>query len=195
MKFLRFTIFFTCLMSFAVASPISPVIGHRSSVIEITVNRQPSTINRLLPAANRQPPTNLDRAAFYRAIQSENKSLVDAQIAELNSAPADVSRDAFLGAMMMRRAGFGGSAPAKLKFFKQGRRLLEGAIAGDPNNAEYRFLRLMIQENAPPALGYNKEEKNDSEMIRKSYKSLPEELQKTMADYNKKSKNLKLQVS
>ena len=187
MKFLRFTIFFTCIMSFAVASARYPVIGQRSTVNENSINCQLSTGICQLSAG-------LDRAAFYKAMQSDNKSLVDAQIAELNSAPADV-RDAFLGAMLMRRAGFGGSAPNKLKLFKQGRKLLEGAIAIDPNNAEYRFLRLIIQENAPGALGYNKDEQKDSEIIRKSYGSLPGELQKTIADYNKKSKNLKLQVS
>jgi hypothetical protein len=177
------------------------VIRHQSSIKENTINRQPSTVNYQLPTANpafrgagHQLSTNLDRAAFYKAIQSDNKSLVDAQIAELNSTPSDV-RDAFLGAMMMRRAGFGGSPPSKLKLFRQGHKLLEGAIARDPNNAEYRFLRLMIQENSPGALGYNKDEQKDSEFIRKSYSYLPEELQKTIADYNKKSKNLKLQVS
>src|SRR5207302_1291300 len=127
-------------------------------------------------------------------MQSENKSLVDAQISELNSAPADI-KDAFLGAMIMRRAGIGGNPATKLKLFKQGHKLLEEAIVKDPKNVEYRFLRLMIQENSPGILGYKKNEQQDSELIRKSYKTLPEDLQKTIADYNKKSKVLKLQVS
>jgi hypothetical protein len=95
----------------------------------------------------------------------------------------------------MRRAGIGGNPASKLKLFKQGHKLLEEAIAKDPKNAEFRFLRLIIQENSPGVLGYKNEEQKDSEFIRKSYNSLPEELQKTIADYNKKSKVLKLQVS
>ena len=152
------------------------------------------TVSRQLSTVNHHPSTDLDRAAFYKAMESESKTLVDAQISELNSAPADV-KNAFLGAMIMRKAGIGGNPASKLKLFKQGHKLLEGAIAKDPNNAEFRFLRLIIQENSPGILGYNNDEKKDSEFIRKSYNSLPDDLQKTMADYNKKSKVLKLQVS
>ncbi|HEY2348198.1 MAG TPA: hypothetical protein VGH64_04235 [Puia sp.] len=143
---------------------------------------------------NGQRSTDLDRAAYYKAMESQNKALVDAQISELNSAPADI-KNAFIGAMIMRKAGIGGSPITKLKLFKQGHKLLEAAIAKDPKNAEFRFLRLMIQENSPGILGYKDDEQKDSEFIRKSYKSLPEDLQKTIADYNKKSKVLKLQVS
>ncbi len=160
------------------------------STATATVNRQLSTVNCQLA----QPPTDLNRAAFYKAMESDSKTLVDAQISELNSAPADV-KNAFLGAMYMRKAGIGGNPASKLKLFKQGRKLLEEAIAKDPDNAEFRFLRLIIQENAPGALGYRNDQQKDSEFIRKSYNSLPEELQKTIADYNKKSKVLKLQVS
>jgi hypothetical protein len=166
-----------------------------------TINSRLSTVNCQLLTANRQPLTashllssDLNRPAFYKAMESDNKTLVDAQISELNSAPANV-KDAFLGAMTMRRAGIGGNPASKLKLFKQGHKLLEAAIKQDPNNAEFRFLRLMIQENAPGILGYKDDEQKDSEFIRKSYKSLPGDLQKTIADYNKKSKVLKLQVS
>lgn len=163
--------------------------------------RQPSTINRQLSTVNHQPSTinrqlssDLNRQAYYKAMESDNKSLVNAQLAELNSAPAN-TKNAFLGAMIMRKAGIGGNPATKLKLFKQGHILLEAAIKQDPNNAEFRFLRLIIQENAPGILGYKSDEEKDSEFIRKSYKSLPEDLQKTIANYNKKSKVLKLQVS
>jgi len=167
-----------CFTGSAVAGPKLLVTGN---------NRQASTVNR-------KSSSDLNRAAYYKAIESENKALVDAQIAELNTAPADV-KNAFLGAMIMRRAGIGGNPASKLKLFKQGHKLLEDAIRHNPNNPEFRFLRLMIQENAPGILGYKNDEQEDSEFIRKSYKSMPEELQKTIADYNKKSKVLKLQVS
>ena len=182
MKYLLINICIICLAGSALAI--------RSS----TNCCQLSTANCQLPTANRQPPTDLDRAAYYKAMESESKTLVDAQISELNSAPADV-KNAFLGAMIMRKAGIGGNPASKLKLFKRGRALLEEAIAKDPKNAEFRFLRLIIQENAPGVLGYKYDVQKDSEFIRKSYNSLPEDLQKTIADYNKKSKVLKLQVS
>ena len=145
-------------------------------------------------AANSKLLSDLNRTAFYKAMVSDNKTLVDEQISELNSAPS-ATKNAFLGAMTMRRAGIGGNPISKLTLFKKGHKLLEAAIQQDPNNTEFRFLRLMIQENAPGILGYKVDEEKDSEFIRKSYKSLPEDLQKTIADYNKTSKVLKLQVS
>ena len=138
--------------------------------------------------------SDINRNAFYKAMESDSKILVDAQISELNSM-SSVANNAFLGAMTMRRAGIGGNPVSRLSLFKRGHKLLEASIKKDPNNAEFRFLRLMIQENAPGILGYKADEEKDSEFIRKSYKSLPEDLQKAIADYNKISKVLKLQVS
>jgi hypothetical protein len=203
-SFMKYFIPIIFLIYFAGSTMASP----GSSLFEKTANRQPPTANSqpqtanyqlptancLPPTANYQLPTDLDRAAYYKAMESDSKTLVDAQISELNSAPADI-KNAFLGAMIMRKAGIGGNPASKLKLFKQGRKLLEEAIAKDPKNAEFRFLRLIIQEHAPGVLGYKNDEQKDSEFIRKSFYSLPEDLQKTIADYNKKSKVLKLQVS
>ena len=156
----------------------------------------PTTTNSLLPTATCKlsTVTDLNRAAFYKAMQEDNKELVNAQLTQLKSAPAD-ARNAFLGAMTMKKAALGGSPTTKLSLFKQGHKMLEAAILKDPNNAEFRFLRLMIQENAPGFLGYKSDEQKDSEYIRKSYKSLPADVQSAITDYNKKSKLLKLQVS
>ena len=92
-------------------------------------------------------------------------------------------------------ASFSGSPNTKLHYFKEGHVLLEEAIKKDPDNAEYRFLRLMIQEHAPGVLGYKKNIENDSELVRKYYKTLPKDVQLAIVDYNKKSKVLKLDVS
>src|SRR5579864_7200450 len=195
MKHFRLTLFLIFIAGSTITGSTSSAFAkvsadkddHRSSVIGYRSSNLLSTVNCPLS-------TDLNRAAYYKAMESESKTLVDAQISELNSAPGDV-KNAFLGAMIMRKAGIGGNPASKLKLFKQGHKLLEEAIARDPNNAEFRFLRLIIQENSPGILGYKNEEQKDSEFIRKSYNSLPEELQKTIADYNKKSKVLKLQVS
>jgi hypothetical protein len=164
-------------------------IGHRSSVIghRLSVNRQLST-------ANSQPPT-VNRPDFYKAMQENDKALVNAQLTDLKSVTPKNTQDAFMGTLIMKKAGMGGSPITKLHLFKEGHKLLESAILQEPNNAEFRFLRLMIQENAPGILGYKNDEEKDSEFIRKSYKSLPDDLQHAIVDYNKKSKVLKLDVS
>jgi len=137
---------------------------------------------------------DLNRTAFYKAMESNDQTLVDAQISVLNLASSNL-KNAFLGAMTMKKAGIGGNPFYKLYLFKKGHELLEDAIKESPNNIEFRFLRLMIQENAPGFLGYNDSEETDSEYIRNAYKSLPENLQKAISDYNKTSKVLKLQSS
>jgi len=147
---------------------------------------QPQTVCCITSAA-------FDRPAFYKAMIGNDKELVNAQLKELNSAPSDI-RDAFTGAMIMKKAGLGGSPVSKLHLFKEGHKMLESAIKEDPNNTEFRLLRLMIQENSPDFLGYKNDIEKDSEYIRKSYKSLPDEIQHTITEYNKKSKFLKLEV-
>jgi hypothetical protein len=160
-----------------------------------SANDQRSTINHQRLTANGPRPMNsdLNRQAFYKAMQSGSRSLVDEQINLLQS-PAG-KYEAFEGALSMKKAGFIGPAHTKIRLFRDGHKMLESAIQKDPTNAEYRFLRLMIQEHAPPFLGYNKDIGQDSEYIRKMYKSLPEDLQLAIARYNKKSKNLKLDLS
>jgi hypothetical protein len=185
------------------------VIGYRSTVNGIpssvnrqpsSVYRQPSTVNRIPSTVIRQPSTSNDtssfnRSAFYKAMQGNNKEMINAQLTELKSLEPKNAQNAFLGAMNMKKASMGGSPMAKLHIFKEGHKMLESAILQDPANVEFRFLRLLIQENAPGVLGYKNNEETDSEIIRKSYKSLPSDLQHVIADYNKKSKFLKLEVS
>ncbi|HEY4154972.1 MAG TPA: hypothetical protein VGM24_06085 [Puia sp.] len=141
-----------------------------------------------------QSAGNIDRTAFYQAIRQDKKDLVNEQLKILKMAPAEL-RQAFEGALTMKKAGLGGSPPQKLKLFRQGRHELEAAIKRDQNNVEYRFLRLIIQENSPAVLGYRDDLPGDRRIIEKSYKTLPGELQRVIEDYSKKSKILKLQVS
>jgi hypothetical protein len=141
-----------------------------------------------------QSGAKIDRQAFYQAMEQDRTEPVNKQLKQISAVPAE-SRQAFEGTLIMKTAGLGGGAGRKLKLFKAGRKELEAAIKREPRNVEYRFLRLMIQENAPGVLGYNENLEADSEIIKKSYKTLPQEVQQAIEDYSKKSKVLKLQVS
>ena len=141
-----------------------------------------------------QSAGRIDRPAFYSALRQNKKQLIDKQLELLNSAPAEI-RQAFQAALLMRKAGLGGSPHQKLKLFREGHRGLEDAIKREPGNVEFRFLRLLIQENAPAILKYRDNLQEDSKIIENSYQTLPQEVQKQIADYSKKSKVLKLQVS
>lgn len=63
---------------------------------------------------------------------------------------------------------------------------MEGAIPGDKNNSEYRFLRLMIQENAPDILGYNMEIEEDAAAVKKHFPDFTEVVKK-LSSLTKKS--------
>lgn len=60
---------------------------------------------------------------------------------------------------------------AKLDYFNQGTRTIEEAILLDEKNAELRYIRLLVQLNAPWFLGYNKNVSEDMEVFLKAVES------------------------
>lgn len=133
---------------------------------------------------------DFDRPAFYAAMASENLTHVDKQL-EIVSQSSITEKDAFEGALTMKKAGLVKGPGKKLNLFKAGHKKLEGALNKDTDNAEYRFLRLMIQENAPGILGYKDDLDKDKALIIKQFKSLPAPVQQAVTNYSKKSKVIK----
>ena len=173
-----------CMAIFSAFSFTRPETGGKNSIL---------TYTHLLGCVIADN-TKLNRSAYYKAMQEDNRGLVNAQLEELKQAPAS-ERDAFMGAMTMKKAGLGGNPITRLNLFIEGHKLLENAISQNPFNAEFRFLRVMIQENAPGFLGYNDDMSKDVLYINKLFKSLSNDLQYTIAEYAKRSKVLKLNVS
>ncbi|MEO6720100.1 MAG: hypothetical protein ABIN67_07025 [Ferruginibacter sp.] len=130
-----------------------------------------------------------DVATFYAAFSKNDTDQLNALLTELNetSVPA---KEAYEGALLMKKAGLLSKAKEKLKLFKSGREKLEAAIKKDPDNYEYRFLRLIIQENVPKIVRYKSNIKEDGALIRSSYKKLPPIVQQAIRDYSKTSKIL-----
>lgn len=147
-------------------------------------------ISLVLPAGENLPVSNLDRVNFYNAMASEKIEEVNAQLI-LIKASSHSDKEAFEGALLMRKAGLVAKAKQKLSLFKEGRKKLEASIKKDSDNTEYCFLRLIIQEHAPKALEYRGNIDHDSKLIRSNYKNLPQPVQQAIADYSKKSKALK----
>jgi hypothetical protein len=92
----------------------------------------------------------------------------------------------------MKKAGLVLNPAEKLSLFKNGHKKLEAAIKNSTENVELRFLRLIIQENAPSILNYNDDLEKDSIYITQKYKRLPDNIQKVIIDYSKKSEFLAL---
>jgi hypothetical protein len=131
-----------------------------------------------------------DKANYYSIMASGNLADVNAGLVLLQQLPA-TEKDAYEGALLMRKAGLLRQPKEKLSFFRSGARKLETALAKDSSNAEYHFLRLIIQEHAPAVVHYNRNMKQDSQIVYDAYKRFSPVVQKAIMDYSKHSKFLR----
>ena len=129
------------------------------------------------------------RQQFYKAMAGKSINDIDEQIAVLKNNPA-AGKDAFEGVLLMKKADLIESKKEKLKLFKSGKAKLEAVIAKDTSNAEFRFLRLQIQEHAPKVVKYRDKLDSDKVFIIRSFKGLSPEMQQVILDYSKQSKIL-----
>lgn len=129
------------------------------------------------------------KQAFYAALASPSMSAWNKQLENAKNLK-DNDKTAFEGALLMRKSGALKVPAQKLSLFKQGHKLLESAIRKEPQNTEFKFLRLIIQENAPKIVGYNKNLAEDARIIKSNYNSLPDVLQQAILAYSKSSKVL-----
>lgn len=132
---------------------------------------------------------SFNRSAFYAVMASGKISDVNEELLLLNSISIS-EKEAYEGALMMRKGGLEKIPAEKLKFFKKGRIKLETALLKDSSNGEYHFLRLTIQENAPKIVKYNAELETDKQHIKESFKNLSPIVRQAIIDYSKNSKIL-----
>lgn len=131
-------------------------------------------------------PVDFNRKAYYTAFASDNIDAIQKQL-DMLSQSSSGQKDAFEGALMMKKAGLLKGASHKLKAFKAGREKLENMITKYTGNAEFRFLRLMIQEKAPKMLGYDQHLEEDHQYIIAHFQSVPGSVQKAILNYSKSS--------
>ena len=134
--------------------------------------------------------SKVDRTSFYAALSNGDMNKLNDQIKKIGRL-SFTEKNAFIGVLNMRKAEFAKGLKTKLDLFKTGGTTLEDEIAKDKSNAEYRFLRLIMQENAPGILNYNDNIEEDAKIIKASYSKLPQETKAAILDYCKKSKALK----
>jgi hypothetical protein len=132
-----------------------------------------------------------DKSALYSAMAANDMEAVNTQLSVVKASSV-YEKEAYEGALLMKKAGMVTRAKEKLSLFKAGRLKLEAAIKKDKENAEFSFLRLIIQEHAPKIVDYSNDIKTDIASIRSNYKTLPPVVQQAIGDYSKKSKVLKL---
>ncbi|MBS1750467.1 MAG: hypothetical protein JST63_11225 [Bacteroidetes bacterium] len=136
-----------------------------------------------------QQASAFDRATYYKAMEGNNSEAIKYQI-DIIEKDDFKNKDAFSGALIMKSAGLMKVISKKLKTFKTGKIKFETALGKDSNNAELRFLRLIIQENAPKMLGYNHDLNTDRDFIIAHFNTIPEYTRKVIRNYSKNSKIL-----
>lgn len=135
--------------------------------------------------------SQLDRKAIYTALASDSKEVVQKQLEGIQDAKESSEVKAFKGALQMKAAQFQKTAKDKMNLFNTGKKLLESEIKSNDGNVEYRFLRLLIQENAPKQLKYNGNIEEDVMSIVAGYSKLKESTKTALESYAKKSTSLK----
>jgi len=134
-------------------------------------------------------PQSFDKHEFYEAMSAGTMEQINDELA-LVTASAISEKEGYEGALLIRKAGLMKFPIEKLKLFKKGRVKLETAIMNDSDNAEFHFLRLSIEENAPKIVKYSADIEMDKEVVKKSFKSLSPVVQKAIIKYSKNSKVL-----
>lgn len=129
---------------------------------------------------------NIDKATFYAAMASGDLVDIDKQLAVLGD-----SEPGYMGALLIRKAGLVARPAEKLKLFKAGRIKLETALLNDPENTEFHFLRLSIQEHAPKIVKYKANIEADKAFVINHFSELPPVVQRAVKNYSKNSKILK----
>ncbi len=133
-----------------------------------------------------------NRKELYGALAGESVEAIDQLVVQLKKDNDNQLYKAYIGALSMKRAGLMKVAPGvKLKTFKEGAVMLESIIEENPDNAEYRLLRLIIQENAPRILKYHKNIEEDKNLIVDQFNELDKSLKSEIRNYGKTSEALK----
>lgn len=144
-----------------------------------------------ITALSLKTTAQLDRKAIYSALASDSKEVVQKQLDGVLAAKESSEVKAFKGALQMKAAQFQKTAKDKMNLFNAGKKLLESEIKTNDGNVEYRFLRLLIQENAPKQLKYNGNIEEDVAVIITGYSKLKESTKTALEAYAKKSESLK----
>jgi hypothetical protein len=135
---------------------------------------------------------NFDRSAFYTVMASANTDGINKELTLLDASSIR-EKDAYEGALLMKKAGLAAIPAEKLKFFKSGRIKLESSLIKDSTNGEYHFLRLTIQEHAPRIVKYAADLEKDRQFVYLTFKNLSPVVQYAIIDYSKHSRILRLE--
>ncbi len=101
----------------------------------------------------------------------------------------------YKGALYFYKSKYIGSPFQKYKFFKKGKALVNEACSKQPENIEYRYIRLVFQHQLPNFLGFNKNKKSDLDFFIKKYPEATHKHKKKMLKNLLKIKDIKITLA
>lgn len=134
--------------------------------------------------------TSIDKKHFYDVFKGESLDSVEALLKVYEKLEPAEEVLIFKGALYVKKAGFLKNLGEKLELFKKGRLMVEKEIQEQPDNVEFRFVRLIIQEKVPAILRYHSNKEEDADMVIKGVKQLEKDVQEAIFDYSKNSSSL-----
>ena len=127
--------------------------------------------------------SSLNRVEVYTALSSSSMTAINSTINQLEKEKSSTKNTAYKGALITKKADLLEDLKSKLIHVKKGISLLESAIKSQPDNVEFRFLRLTVQENCPKIVKYNTNIIEDKKMILNKFSTLDQELKNIIKDY------------
>jgi hypothetical protein len=133
---------------------------------------------------------SIDKAHYFGVFSGNSSDKIKSERQRLEKLTSTSETRAYLGAMIMKEAQYLSSAKEKLTHFNKGKAMLEAEIKANKSAVDYRFLRLMIQENCPKILNYHGQVKEDAALIIKDYSKQNTALKSVILSYSKSSSAL-----
>lgn len=130
---------------------------------------------------------SIDKSRYFEVFSGNAPEKIKAEVVRLEKMTSTSETRAYLGAMIMKEAQYLPSTKEKLTRFNKGKALLEAEIKSNKSAVDYRFLRLMIQENCPKILNYHSQMKEDAALIIKDYNKQNTALKSVILTYSKSS--------
>ncbi|MGK4568421.1 hypothetical protein [Flavobacterium sp. 3HN19-14] len=105
------------------------------------------------------------RKLYPTASESEKSAIIlQEKLAGVTNS-GDKTLLAYKGASITLKSKFSKNISGKIKYLKQGAKLIEFAIDAEPNNIEIHLIRLSVQENVPAIAPYHSNIDDDKKFI------------------------------
>lgn len=105
------------------------------------------------------------RNSYRYAKESKDNTEKFFELTQKTDYEKDPVLTAYYGCSLALKAAYSDKTVNKISFFKRGKKMIEAAVASDPDNIEIRMIRLSVQSNAPKITRYYKNIDDDKDFI------------------------------